>query len=40
MTMKEWWQLASSASFVRRALTYAVVVGLILILIAFKLLLA
>ena len=23
--MKEWWQLASSASVVRRALTYAVV---------------
>ena len=29
--MKEWWQLASSASVVRRALAYAVVVGLILI---------
>ena len=31
MTMKEWLQLATSASVVRRALAYAVVVGLILI---------
>ncbi len=29
--MREWWQLASSAGVVRRALGYAVVVGAILI---------